>query len=392
MLAEKVHLQRFLLDFGGTDSYTNAISDTYQDNFDEGIFTGKGIYDVNIFYTCLDREIPENKVLSHDLLEGSYLRCALVSDILLMDGYPTSYTSFKTRLHRWIRGDYQILEWLKNKIRNKENKIKQNPLNLLSKYKILDNILRSLNEVFVLISIIFLSILCIIYKIKIWPFLLVLFISITISSFIDIINRIIFRKDGQKKQNTFTSIITGLMGSILRGIICIITLPDKAKISISAGIKSVYRMTVSKKNLLEWTTSEEAEKLAKKDLISYYKSMITNVLVGVLGLILAFINKQGLISIFISIISILWIISPLIMYSISKEIKEKNKFDELNEKDKKYILEIGKKTWDFFKENINEKSNFLPPDNYQENRKEKLALRTSPTNIGLRAFGSNFCL
>ena len=168
------------------------------------------------------------------------------------------------------------------------------------------------------------------------------------------------------------------MGSILRGIICIITLPDKAKISISAGIKSIYRMTVSKKNLLEWTTSEEAEKLAKKDLISYYKSMITNVIVGVLGLILAFINKQGLISIFISIISILWIISPLIMYSISK--------------DKKYILEIGKKTWDFFKENINEKSNFLPPDNYQENRKEKLALRTSPTNIGLRAFGSNFCL
>lgn len=377
---------------GGTDSYTNAISDTYQDNFDEGIFTGKGIYDVNTFYTCLDKEIPENKVLSHDLLEGSYLRCALVSDVLLMDGYPTSYTSFKTRLHRWIRGDYQILLWLKSKIKNKEGKIKQNPLNLLSKYKILDNILRSQTEVFSLISIIFLIVLDYVYEIKVWPFLTIFLISITIPSCIDIINRIIFRKDGQKKQHTFTRVITGLMGSILRGIISIMTLPDKAKMSISAGMKSIYRMNISKKNLLEWTTSEEAETSAKKDLISYYKSMYVNVILGVFGLILAFLNKQESTCIFVFTISILWIISPIVMCSISKEIKERNVFHELNEKDKKYILEIGKKTWNFFKENINEKSNFLPPDNYQENRKEKLALRTSPTNIGLRTISCNFSL
>ena len=182
------------------------------------------------------------------------------------------------------------------------------------------------------------------------------------------------------------------MGSILRGIISIMTLPDKAKMSISAGMKSIYRMTISKRNLLEWTTSEEAEISAKKDLISYYKSMHANIIVGVLGLILAILNKQELISIFVFIISILWIISPIVMCSISKEIKERNVFDELNEKDKKYILEIGMKTWNFFKENINEKSNFLPPDNYQENRKEKLALRTSPTNIGLRTISRNFSL
>ncbi|MBO5005707.1 MAG: hypothetical protein J6D03_10940 [Clostridia bacterium] len=381
-----------MLVFGGTDSYTNAISDTYQDNFDEGIFTGKGIYDVNVFYTCLDKEIPENKVLSHDLLEGSYLRCALVSDILLMDGYPTSYTSFKTRLHRWIRGDYQILSWLKSNIKNKEGKIKKNPLNLLSKYKMLDNILRSQTEFFSLISIIFLVILNYIYKIRVWPYLVILIISITISSFVDIINRIIFRKDGQKKQHTFEKTITGLMGSVLRAVMCIMTLPDKARMSISAGMKSIYRMTISKKNLLEWTTSEEAENLAKKDLISYYKSMYVNVILGVLGLILVFLNKQELTSIFVFIISILWIIAPIVMYCISKEIKERNMFDELNERDKRYILEIGKRTWNFFKENINEKSNFLPPDNYQENRKEKLALRTSPTNIGLRIAFCNISL
>lgn len=377
---------------GGTDSYTNAISDTYQDNFGEGIFTGKGIYDVNTFYTCLDKEIPENTVLSHDLLEGSYLRCGLASDILLMDGYPTSYTSFKHRLHRWIRGDYQILLWLKNKIKNKDGNIKKNPLNMLSKYKIFDNILRSQTEFFTLLSIIFLVILDSVYKIKVWPLVLVLFISIVIPTVIDIVNRIISKKDGQKKQNTYASIITGLMGSILRAVISIMVLPDKALMSASAGLKSIYRMTISKKNLLEWTTSEEAEKQAKKDLVSYYKSMAFNVILGVLGLIILFMYEPNIFSIFIFVVSILWIISPIVMWNISKEIKEKNKFEELDDKDKNYILEIGQKTWSFFKENINEKSNFLPPDNYQENRKEKLALRTSPTNIGLRTSSSNFCL
>lgn len=377
---------------GGTDSYTNAISDTYQDNFGEGIFTGKGIYDVNTFYTCLDKEIPENTVLSHDLLEGSYLRCGLASDILLMDGYPTSYTSFKHRLHRWIRGDYQILLWLKSKIKNKDGNIKKNPLNMLSKYKIFDNILRSQTEFFTLLSIIFLVILDSVYKIKVWPLVLVLFISIVIPTVIDIVNRIISKKDGQKKQHTYASIITGLMGSILRAVISIMVLPDKALMSANAGLKSIYRMTISKKNLLEWTTSEEAEKQAKKDLVSYYKSMAFNVILGVLGLIILFMYEPNIFSIFIFVVSILWIISPIVMWNISKEIKEKNKFEELDDKDKNYILGIGQKTWSFFKENINEKSNFLPPDNYQENRKEKLALRTSPTNIGLRTSSSNFCL
>ena len=118
---------------GGIDNYTNAISDVYQDNFDEGIFTGKGIYDVEVFSKLLKNEIPENKVLSHDLLEGSYLRCGLVTDVMLMDGYPTKYASFMNRLARWTRGDWQIIGWLNNK-----------KLNLLSKFKIFDNLRRSL--------------------------------------------------------------------------------------------------------------------------------------------------------------------------------------------------------------------------------------------------------
>ena len=139
---------------GGTDSYTNEVSDTYQDNFDEGIFTGKGIYDLHAFSTILNNEIKENTVLSHDLLEGSYLRCGLASDIMLMDGYPTTYMSFKQRLYRWIRGDYQITLWLKNKIENRKGNKKVNPLNRLSKYKIFCNIVRSKQETSALLMII----------------------------------------------------------------------------------------------------------------------------------------------------------------------------------------------------------------------------------------------
>lgn len=116
--------------FGGTDSYTNAISDIYQDNFDEGIFTGKGIYDVEIFHKILCDEIPENTVLSHDLLEGSYLRCGLATDILLLDDYPSKYNTHCLRQARWIRGDFQISKWLKNKITVKDGSKKKNPLRI----------------------------------------------------------------------------------------------------------------------------------------------------------------------------------------------------------------------------------------------------------------------
>ena len=196
---------------GGIDSYTNAISDTYQDNFQEGIFTGKGIYDLEVYTTVLESQIPENTVLSHDLLEGCYLRCGLVSDIMLMDGYPTKYNSFVNRSSRWIRGDWQITKWLGL----------QSPLNLLSKYKIFDNLRRSLIEVAIIIAIIYCNVIGIkearsIYlsvgimlSIAIFPYLL------------ELVNYCVFRKEGEEKQRTFTPKISGIKGAILRSIITI---------------------------------------------------------------------------------------------------------------------------------------------------------------------------
>ena len=199
---------------GGTDSYTNAISDLYQDNFDEGIFAGKGIYDVEIFETVLNNEIKENTVLSHDLLEGCYLRSGFASDIMLMDGYPSNYISYKKRIYRWTRGDYQITLWLKNKIEDKNGNIKSNPLNFLSRYKIISNIFRSKLETKVLLTILYSIILNLIFKSNIWQFFWLVIISIITPFILDFINFIVSKKENDVRTKTFTKTISGIKASL----------------------------------------------------------------------------------------------------------------------------------------------------------------------------------
>ena len=358
---------------GGTDSYVNAIFDVYQDNFDEGIFTGKGIYDLEVFSKVLKNEIPENTVLSHDLLEGSYLRCGMVSDVMLMDGYPTNYLAFKKRLHRWIRGDYQILKWVRNK-----------KLNILSKYKIIDNILRSKLETSILISLLLMIISKIIFDIKIYPIIVFLLVSLTVPYILEIVNKIILKKEGETGQKTFVKTQSTIKNSLMKAILAIMTLPDKAYMSWNAEFTSLYRMLISKKHLLEWVTAEEAEKNSKNDLKNYYYSMLPNIAAGLIGIgFLLLLDIEIWPKIVFLSISILWLIAPAIMYFISRPIKEINKIQLLNNSEQEYVRQIASKTWKFFKEYLNENNNFLPPDNYQEDRKPKVVARTSSTNIGL---------
>lgn len=375
---------------GGVDPYTNAISDTYQDNFGEGIFTGKGIYDLEVFSKVLKNEIPENTVLSHDLLEGNYLRCGLATDIMLMDGYPTSYNSFKSRMHRWIRGDFQIYSWIKNNIINKKELQKKNPLSFLSKYKIFDNLIRAISPIssmLLIITTLITNIICrsralgdLGYSNSILTLgLSIAIISTIIPTIIDIANKIIFRKEDNKYQKSFEANISTFTASILRAIISILVLPDKAYNSLDAMIRSIYRMKVSKKYILEWTTSEDTEKLSKNTINSYYKNMLANTIIGALAIIYGFIFTNLIILVF----GIAWLATPMFMWYISKKVKIKEKVEELSDKDKEYLLEIGKKTWQFFKDNINEENNYLPPDNYQEGRTPIVVPRTSSTNIGL---------
>ncbi len=351
---------------GGIDSYTNAISDVYQDNFGEGIFAGKGIFDIDVYSKILSGEIPENIVLSHDLLEGSYLRCGLASDILLMDGYPGKYMSFMTRLARWIRGDWQIISWIKSK-----------KLNVLSKYKIFDNLRRSLFEIFVAINLMYFYILGNFFNVNMIGLETFLGISVITPFLLEIVNMIIQKKEGEQKQDTFVPKISGFIGAIYRLFLTFASFPYKAYISFKSICTSIYRMKVSKRKLLEWTTSEEAEKNSKDDLFSYYKSMYINWLVGAILVIISVYNKN----IFDLIIGAIWISAPWIMHDISIERVQKKK--KLNSSQEEYIKEIAERTFKYFKDNINKENNYLVPDNYQEDRKEKYVDRTSSTNIGL---------
>ena len=365
---------------GGTDSYANSISDVYQDNFDEGIFTGKGIYDLHLFHKILCNEIPENKVLSHDLLEGSYLRCGLASDIFLLDGTPFKYSSFMARQHRWVRGDWQICGWLKNTITIKDGTKKLNPLNNLSKFKIFDNLRRSLVPVLSIV-LIFISILNgIITNNFIWSLNVLALIAFTMPTILDVINYIIFKKNVNSEfvsaHKNMIKVISGIKASIYRGFLEISFLPYKAYMMINAISKTIYRLTITKQNLLEWMTSEEAEKQSKNTLGSYYKNMISNIISGVICVIIGIIYYN----IYLIILGTIFLLGPFLAYYISHEYKQ---VKTVKPKDKEYLLNIGKKTWQFFEDNINELNNFLPPDNYQEDRKEKIAYRTSSTNIGL---------
>ena len=368
---------------GGTDSYTNAISDIYQDNFEEGIFTGKGIYDLKIFHKLLCDEIPENTVLSHDLLEGNYLRCGLATDILLLDDVPSKYNSYCLRSSRWIRGDWQILQWLNKKIKVKNGTYKTNPLNKLSKFKILDNLRRSLVPVSVFLGFLLSIYLKIFTNISVWGIITIVLVSYSFSTILDILNFIIF-KEGKSisfiyAHKSLNPTISAIKASILRGFLEFAFLPHKIYISLNSIIKTLYRTKISKTNLLEWLTAEEAEKQAKTDLISYYKFMCVNLVFGILSLAFGIVAS----SVVGFALGIIWILAPIMAWYISKELKEQKCAEKISKNKKEYILEVGRKTWQYFKDNINQENNFLPPDNYQEERKIKVAARTSPTNIGL---------
>ena len=363
-LSQKTYFIELFSMKGGIDCYTNAISDIYQDYFDEGIFTGKGIYDVEIYNEILENEFPENTILSHDLLEGNFLRCGLLTDVMLLDGYPLRYIPYILRNHRWTRGDWQIIKWLKN--------IRLNPI---SKFKIYDNLRRSLLQILCFI-LIFAGISNLV-KVNFINTLLIIIslLGITIPFLIDIVNYIIFKESNISgavyAYKKFSRELNGIKISCIRIFLQIIFLPYEAMKCADSIIRSIYRMK-NKTKLLEWVTAEDGEKNSKNDLNSYYKEMNVSFIVGAICLFFP--------SIFSKILGVLWILAPLIAWYISLEKVSKK---VIKENDRRFLDDVGKRTWEFFSDYINETNNFLMPDNYQEDRNQKVVNRTSSTNIGL---------
>jgi len=348
----------------GIDMYTTAVSDVYQDIFGEGIFTGKGIYDVDVFNYMLKDEIPENTVLSHDLLEGSYVRTALVTDVEFIDGYPAYYNSSCMRLHRWTRGDWQLLPWLK----------KTSPLNKISKWKIFDNLRRSLLAPSI-------TILIILALGGILPngtdkWVIAAFLAILSPILFDVTEAVVAPSKGISLSGKVQNGKMAIEQTFL--IICFI--PFQAYMMLDAIIRTLYRLLVSKKNLLEWKTAADVELRVGRSFKNFIASMWVESAISLIILFLAFHSSTsiGILSVPICVI---WFLSPYIAYVISSNRTLETL--EMKVEEKIFLRKLSRKTWAYFEDFVNEENNWLGPDNYQEDPPNGVAHRTSPTNIGM---------
>ncbi len=364
--ANRSFFSRIFAGVGGIDPYGSAISDVYQDLFSEGIYTGKGLIDIDAFDRVLGGRFPENRILSHDLIEGIYLRAGFVSDVQFTDGFPYKVSSYFTRMHRWIRGDFQISNWLFSKVRGQNGNVIKNPINIQGKWKIFDNLRRSLSP-FVLFSTLVLGAL-LSYRFFI-PCVIIALLSIMMPLISDLAV-VLFRGDGMRKYHS--NILTGVPANALHTLLDLSFLPHQAIIGLGACITALYRMNVSGKNLLLWVTADQADQ-RNVSAVRYHRLMLPSILAG-LFVVLA---GNGILAL---ILGLIWIASPQVGYLISKEAERPK---SVSDEDLAFLKREAAFIWNYFNDFLRPEDHYLPPDNFQEQPPIGLARRTSPTNIGL---------
>jgi len=361
---------------GGVDPYSRASSDVYQDLFGEGSFIGKGIYDVEMFDKSLSGVFKNNCILSHDLIEGCYARSGYISDVILYEEDPSQYLTDIRRRLRWIRGDWQIISWLLPIYKNGENKISWNHLSGLSKWKIFDNIRRSLLPVSML-SLILLG-----WTVFPHPWfwtlsssIIVLFTVVAATGW-----QIFHKPEDLSLLRHFNEVKISVQDLFLRFIFGVTVLPYEAYLFTKTIFLTLWRMTITHKNLLEWEASAILNKITFLSITSYYKRMWFPPLLALTLFVYFSINNFYTLLISAPFL-FLWIFSPSIVYFISKT---KEEFPiQINDQEKLFLSKISRKIWLFFEEFVTDKDNNLPPDNYQEHPLNTIAHRTSPTNMGL---------
>lgn len=359
---------------GGFDTYSAIVPNVYQDCFGEGSFVGKGIYDLKVFDQVLSNVFPENLILSHDLLEGNYLRCGYVCDIEVVDDFPSKFLTDTTRHHRWARGDLQIVGWLLPSVRNESGKKIKNPINLLGKWKIFDNIVRMF-----LYPALLLVLLIAIFAGKThplwWMALVLLEIALPIVFFLQ---SKVYRRESRKEKATvyYKHLLFGGKSLLLRSYIVLATLPFYSKLYLDAFFRTCYRLLISHNNLLNWVTAEDAAKSEDKTFIGYLNHFTFHLLFSFALLIVGLVCFN----VYACILALVFVTAPFVLYYVSLDIDSQKV--ELKEKEIEDVRDIAYRTWCYFKDNLEEKYHYLIPDNYQENRESKLDLRASPTGIG----------
>ncbi len=369
------YLQLFGSDFG-IDPYTRTVSDVYQDVFHEGSFIGKGIYDVDLFQKVLGQRFPDNRILSHDLLEGCYLRSGFLSDVPLYEKSPNSYLADTKRRIRWIRGDWQLMGWLFPKVRNGLGERVKNPLSFLSKFKLFDNLRRSLVSVALLM--LFGLTWLIFPPTHFW--LGIIFALVILPAVVKTLLELMQKPVDMRTSQHFTLIIQATLHGASQLIFYVACLPHEAWYSSVAILRTCWRMLISKRHMLEWIPFDAVNK--HRDAPSEW---FTHMWMGPVIAIIVFLYlvvQAKFTHLYLTLpLILLWLTSPLFAWWLSRPIHRME--SRLDPAKIRFLRGLARKTWGFFETFIKEADHWLPPDNYQEIPVEVVARRTSPTNIGL---------
>jgi len=358
---------------GGLDPYCTAVSDAYQDLFDEANFTGKGIYDVDAFAAAVEGSFPTNHILSHDLIEGCHARVGAVTDVELFDEYPTRFDADLRRQHRWVRGDWQLLPWLRATVPTATGR-RVNPLTTISKWKVFDNLRRSLVPATVIA-----------FLLASWWLLPAmawmttgLAIAILASPFLfHVASAAMHWPTGETWRQHLVDLLATLGRTFTQCALGIAFLPQRAYYYSDAIVRTLYRLGVSRRNLLEWETAEATEKrLAQRKGATWAAWLwIPLCCAGLAGLMSpAALPWTGP-------VLALWFVSPWLAVFLSRPIAQQT--EALSSDDRVALRRIARRTWSFFEAFVTQEDNWLPPDNYQEFPHPRVAHRISPTNEGM---------
>ena len=358
----------------GMDPYASAVSDVYQDLFGEGSYAGKGIYDVDAFETALAGRVPETALLSHDLFEGLFARAGLVSDVELVEEYPSHYLVRSARQHRWVRGDWQLLPWVFSG---------RAPVSVIGRWKLLDNLRRSLTPVALVAALLAGWLLGGVGALEWTVFLLA---TLAIPALLPFLKSLIPTVPGASKRSLWLEVMEKLSLGAAQFGLGLTFLADGAWQMLDAILRTLTRVFVTRQNLLEWRTAAQVGAGANLELRGFYRAMLgaVGLSVAVAGLTLWLRPASWWIALpFVT----LWLLSPLVArWASSPEVSQP--LEPLAGTDQASADQAGlrlyaRRTWRYFERFVSPDDHHLPPDNYQENPQPLIAHRTSPTNIGL---------
>ncbi len=369
--ARATWFSRIFADPRGIDPYTHAVSDVYQDLVGEGSYHGKGIYELQTFHRLLSGRFPEAHLLSHDLLEGSHVRVGLATDIELLDVFPSSYIAWWHRQHRWIRGDWQIIDWLKRRVPTLGGGTETNSLSAFNRWKIFDNLRRSLIPP-ATVALLLTGWLCtpaptlwsgLVAGLMLWPVLT----SLLALLFHPPPPGTRFWRDPRDR--------------LLRSVFAIIFLPDYAGMALNAVLRVAFRRIRSHRLFLEWETALDAHQRARNRQLQFVLHRLWIPAVSIL-LFVGALSRGPSATWAVAPFLFLWALFPLAVILINRPAKSW-RGGILTADDRQFLRTAARRTWRYFDEFVGPQTSWLPPDNVQETPVREIFLRTSPTNIGL---------